>query len=381
MDLDLNALRARIDDINHRMVQLFVERMNVSMDIAKYKLENGLPVLDKERERAILNRMALEAGEPFEDYTQVLFRTLFELSRSYQSGLMANENALTGRIEEALKNTPTLFPRRAVVACQGVEGAYSQQACDKLFPHAEIVYVQSFEGVFQAVEQGLCRYGVLPIENSSFGSVGAVYDLMKRHKFSIVRGTRLRIVHTLLCKKGESIEGIREVFSHEQAIGQCGEFLKAHPKIKVTVCANTAMAAKMVAESDRDDVAAISSRQCAELYGLQILSEGIQDNDNNFTRFICISRGLEIYPGASKISLMMTLPHSPGSLSGMLSRFSMLGINLTKLESRPIPGKDFEFMFYFDLEASACAEPVLKLLCELQNNPGTFVFLGNYIDA
>ncbi len=381
MDLDLNALRARIDDINHRMVQLFVERMNVSMDIAKYKLENGLPVLDKERERAILNRMALEAGEPFEDYTQVLFRTLFELSRSYQSGLMANENALTGRIEEALKNTPTLFPRRAVVACQGVEGAYSQQACDKLFPHAEIVYVQSFEGVFQAVEQGLCRYGVLPIENSSFGSVGAVYDLMKRHKFSIVRGTRLRIVHTLLGKKGASIEGIREVFSHEQAIGQCGEFLKAHPKIKVTVCANTAMAAKMVAESDRDDVAAISSRQCAELYGLQILSEGIQDNDNNFTRFICISRGLEIYPGASKISLMMTLPHSPGSLSGMLSRFSMLGINLTKLESRPIPGKDFEFMFYFDLEASACAEPVLKLLCELQNNPGTFVFLGNYIDA
>lgn len=381
MDLDLNALRAKIDDINHRMVQLFVERMNVSMDIAKYKLENGLPVLDKERERAILNRMALEAGEPFEDYTQVLFRTLFELSRSYQSGLMANENALTDRIEEALKNTPTLFPRRAVVACQGVEGAYSQQACDKLFPHAEIVYVQSFEGVFQAVEQGLCRYGVLPIENSSFGSVGAVYDLMKRHKFSIVRGTRLRIVHTLLGKKGAAIEGIREVFSHEQAIGQCGEFLKAHPKIKVTVCANTAMAAKMVAESDRDDVAAISSRQCAELYGLQILSEGIQDNDNNFTRFICISRGLEIYPGASKISLMMTLPHSPGSLSGMLSRFSMLGINLTKLESRPIPGKDFEFMFYFDLEASACAEPVLKLLCELQNNPGTFVFLGNYIDA
>lgn len=379
--MDLNELRARIDDINHEMVRLFVERMNVSMDIAKYKLENGLPVLDKERERAILNRMALEAGEPFEDYTQVLFRTLFELSRSYQSGLMQNDNALVDRIETAAKNTPTLFPRRAVVACQGVEGAYSQQACDKLFPHAEIVYVQSFEGVFQAVEQGLCRYGILPIENSSFGSVGAVYDLMKRHKFSIVRSTRLRIVHTLLSKKGTPIEGIREVFSHEQAIGQCGEFLKAHPGIKVTVCANTAMAAKMVAESDRDDVAAISSRQCAELYGLQILSEGIQDNDNNFTRFICISRELEIYPGASKISLMMTLPHSPGSLSGMLSRFSMLGINLTKLESRPIPGKDFEFMFYFDLEASACAEPVLKLLCELQNNPETFVFLGNYIDA
>ncbi len=379
--MDLNELRIRIDDINYRMVKLFAERMNVSMEIARYKMENGLPVLDRERERTILNRMALEAGEPFEDYTQVLFRTLFELSRSYQSSLIANENVLAERIGDALKNTPTLFPRRAVVACQGVEGAYSQQACDKLFPHAEIVYVQSFEGVFQAVEKGLCRYGILPIENSSFGSVGAVYDLMKRHKFSIVRGTRLRIVHTLLAKKGASLKNIREVFSHEQAIGQCGEFLKEHPEIKVTVCANTAMAAKMVAESNRDDVAAISSRQCAELYGLSILSEGIQDNDNNFTRFICISRALEIYPGASKISLMMTLPHCAGSLSGMLSRFSMMGINLTKLESRPIPGKDFEFMFYFDLEASVCAEPVLRLLCELQNSSDTFVFLGNYIDA
>ncbi len=379
--MDLNELRVRIDEINHRMLQLFTERMNVSMEIAQYKLENGLPVLDKGRERAILNRMALEAGEPFEDYAQVLFRTLFELSRSYQSSVITGENALADRIKAALDNTPPLFPRRAVVACQGVEGAYSQQACDKLFPHAEIVYVQSFEGVFQAVEKGLCRYGVLPIENSSFGSVGAVYDLMKRHKFSIVRGTRLHIAHTLLGKKGVPLKGIREVFSHEQAIGQCGEFLKAHPDIKVTVCANTAMAAKMVAESQRDDVAAISSRQCAELYGLEILMEGIQDNDSNFTRFICISRELEIYPGASKISLMMTLPHSPGSLSGLLSRFSMLGINLTKLESRPIPGKEFEFMFYFDLEASVCAQPVLKLLCELQNNPETFVFLGNYIDA
>ncbi len=379
--MELDALRMKIDDINHQMVKLFVERMNVSMDIAKYKIENGLPVLDKERERSILNRMALEAGEPFEDYTQVLFSTLFELSRSYQSSLMANENVIADRIKGALNSTPALFPRRAVVACQGVEGAYSQQACDKLFPHAEIVYVQSFDGVFQAVEKGLCRYGILPIENSSFGSVGSVYDLMKKHHFSIVRSTRLRIAHALLAKRGVGLKNIREIFSHEQAIGQCSEFLKSHPEIKVTVCANTAMAAKMVSESNRDDVAAISSRQCAEIYELEVLSESIQNSDNNFTRFICISRELEIYPGASKISLMMTLPHSTGSLSGMLSRFSMMGINLTKLESRPIPDKEFEFMFYFDLEASVCSEAVLRLLCELQNNPGTFVFLGNYIEA
>ncbi|MFV0497348.1 MAG: bifunctional chorismate mutase/prephenate dehydratase [Candidatus Fimivivens sp.] len=379
--MDIDALRVKIDDINHRMVKLFVERMNVSMDIARYKAENGLPILDKERERIILNRMAIEAGEPLEDYTQVLFRTLFELSRAHQSSLMADDNSLAAHIKDTMKNTPQLFPRRAVVACQGVAGAYSQQACDKLFPHAEIVYVQNFDGVFQAVEQGLCRYGILPIENSSFGSVGAVYDLMKKHHFSIVRGTRLQISHTLLAQKGVALQDVGEIFSHEQAIGQCGAFLKAHPKIKVTVCANTAMAAKMVAESSRNDVAAISSRQCADLYDLAVLSENIQDSDNNFTRFICISREPEIYPGASKISLMMTLPHRAGALAGMLSRFSMMGINLTKLESRPILGKDFEFMFYFDLEASVCSDSVLSLLCELQNNPGTFVFLGNYIDA
>lgn len=379
--MDINELRVRIDDINHEMVKLFVERMNVSMDIAKFKAQNELPILDKERERAILSKVAIEAGEPFEDYTQLLFRTLFELSRTYQSSLISNDNIIAKQIDEAVNNTPKTFPRSAVVACQGVEGAYSQIACDKLFPHAEIIYFQNWEGVFQAVEKGLCRYGILPIENSSFGSVGSVYDLMKRHSFRIARATKLRITHTLLAKRGVKLSEIREVFSHEQAIGQCSEFLKENPNIKVTVCANTAMAAKMVAESERREVAAISSKYCSEIYGLEILSEDIQNSDNNYTRFICISRDLEIYPGSSKISLMMTLPHRTGSLSEMLSRFSMMGINLTKLESRPIPNKEFEFMFYFDLEASVCSDAVVRLLCELQNSPDTFVFLGNYIET
>ncbi|MBP0981442.1 MAG: bifunctional chorismate mutase/prephenate dehydratase, partial [Oscillospiraceae bacterium] len=147
------------------------------------------------------------------------------------------------------------------------------------------------------------------------------------------------------------------------------------------VCANTAMAAQMVAESERSDVAAISSKQCAELYGLKVLSDAIQNSDNNYTRFICISRDLEIYPGASKLSVMLTLPHRPGSLSELMSRFSMMGLNLTKLESRPIPGKDFEFMFYFDLEASVLSPSVLRMMDELENGPDTFVFLGNYIEV
>ena len=379
--MELDVLRQRIDTINDEMVKLFVERMQIANDIASYKAQNGLPVLDKERERKILSAMAQKAGEPFEDYTRLFFKNIFALSRAYQCSLLKHDNALAERIQQAVGETEQTFPTSAVVACQGVEGAYSQMACEKLFAYPDIMYFQGFEGVFQAVESGLCRYGILPLENSSYGSVGAVYDLMKKHRFSIVRGIRLRISHTLLAKHGTKLSNIREVFSHEQALGQCSEFLKQHPEIKVTVCANTAMAAKLVAASGRDDVAAISSKHCAELYGLTVLSENIQNSDNNYTRFICISRKLEIYPGASKISLMMAVPHRTGSLSELLSRFSMMGINLTKLESRPIPGKDFEFMFYFDLEASVLVPTVINLLCELQNGPDTFVFLGNYLEV
>lgn len=379
--MELDDLRVKIDKINHEMVSLFTERMKVSVEIAKYKAENNVAILDKERERKILSQVAKEAGEPFEDYTQILFRTLFELSRTYQSSLINTQSALSKKIEAALESTPELFPTRAVVACQGVEGAYSQMACDKIFNHADIMYFQRWDDVFQAVEKGLCQYGVLPIENSSYGSVGRVYDLMKKHSFYIARGVKLRICHTLLANQNTEIGKIKEVYSHEQAIGQCSEFLREHPEIKVNVCENTAAAAKLVAQSGRADVAAISSKNCAELYGLRVLSESIQNSDNNYTRFICISRKLEIYPGASKLSVMMTLPHRPGSLSSMLSRFSMMGLNLTKLESRPIAGKDFEFMFYFDLEASVRSQAVMRLLDELSAGPDTFVFLGNYIEA
>jgi len=377
----LDELRVRIDEINREMVKLFVERMNVSTEIAKYKAANNLPIMDKGRERKILSDMVKCAGEPFEDYTQILFQTLFELSRNYQSSIIGSGGEIAEVINRAVEKTPTLFPTRAMVACQGVEGAYSQMACDKLLPYADIIYFQHWDGVFQAVEKGLCKYGILPIENSSYGSVSGVYDLMKKHKFHIVRSIKLRISHNLLGLKNTDVKNIKEIYSHEQAIGQCSEFLRQHPDIKVHVCENTAVAAKMVAELGRNDVAAISSQNCAELYDLKVLSDTIQNSDNNYTRFICISRELEIYPGSSKISLMMTLPHRPGSLSDMLSRFSMMGLNLTKLESRPIPGKDFEFMFYFDLEASVMAPAVVKMLNDLSNTTGTFVFLGNYTEV
>ena len=376
--MDINELRENIDKIDDEIVKLFTERMKTAEGIAAYKRENNMPVGDKIREREIIARQTRDMDDEMAGYTKILFNTLFDVSRSYQNRRITRDSLLAAKIENALKNTPQLFPQSAVIACQGTEGANSQIACDKLFSRPQIMYMSSFGGVIRAVQNNLCRYGILPIENNVYGSVTDVYDLMKKHQFHIVRSIKLRIHHVLLAKSGVSLSEIREIYSHEQALGQCSEFLSKYPNIKVTVCENTAVAAKYVAESERRDIAAISSKNCAELYGLSILSEDIQNSDNNYTRFICISKELEIYPGANKLSLMFTLSHRPGSLYDLLSKFSALGLNMTKLESRPMPGKDFEFTFYIDMEASVYSKEVINLLAELENSPDQFVFLGSY---
>ena len=354
--------------------------METSLEIAKYKQENAIPVLSDSREKEIMHKISEQIGEPFDGYARLLFNTIFDASRSCQNNYLARKSDLADRIEAALQQTPKLFPKKAVVACQGVAGSYSQAACERLFEVPSIMFFNSFEGVFNAVEKGLCQYGILPIENSSYGSVGAVYDLMQNYNFHIVRGIRQRISHNLMAKAGTKLSDVKEIFSHEQAIGQCGEFLKTLKDVKVTVCENTALAAKMVAESGRNDVAAISSKECLDLYGLELLKKHIQVSDNNYTRFICISKNMEIYPGSNKISLILSLPHVPRSLYHTIAKFAALGINLTKLESRPIPGSDFEFMFYFDLEASVYSPELINLLSELENQPETFVFLGCYTE-
>ena len=269
----------------------------------------------------------------------------------------------------------------ALVACQGVEGAYSQLACEKLFRMPNEFYFSNFEAVFSAIDKGLCDYGVIPLENSTAGSVNKVYDLMMQHDFRIVRSVRLKVDHNLLAKNGVSLSEIKEIYSHEQAINQCSTFLQSLKGVKVIACENTAEAAKMVAQSDRRDVAALASRACIGLYGLQCLASDVQDLGNNFTRFICISKKLEIYPGADRTSLMMVLPHEPGSLYKVLSRFYALGINLNKLESRPIPERNFEFMFYFDLETSVYSPRFTQLMGELKEISEQFSYLGSYSEV
>ena len=217
----------------------------------------------------------------------------FSLSRAYQHRLLGNDAELPKKIAAAIESTPTSSRPRRWSPARGVEGAYSQLACEKLFQAPNILYFSNFEAVFSAIEKGLCQYGIIPLENSTAGSVNKVYDLMLQHEFYIVRSTRLKVDHSLLVRPGTKLEDIREVYSHEQAIGQSQEFLKTLPNAQIIRCENTAQAAKFVAESGRNDVAALASRTCGALYGLTALAESVQDQGNNYTRFICISKNLK----------------------------------------------------------------------------------------
>ncbi len=379
--MDRTELRKEIDRIDDQMVKLFSERMGIAEQIAEFKKANNLPVLDSQREREKLHSILAQTQEEYKEYISTLYTTIFELSRSCQNRRIGLGSDLTDKIQTAVENTPKLFPSEVLVACQGVEGAYSQIACDKLVRNANIKYFNSFDGVFTAIENGECRLGVVPIENSTAGSVNQVYDLMMKHNFSIVRSIRIKVDHNLLVKPGTRLEDIKEIYSHQQAISQCSEFLSKLKDVKVIPCENTAIAAKNVSQAADNSTAAISSRACMKLYGLEAVEEQIQNQDNNFTRFICISKELEIYPGADRTSLLAVLPHEPGSLYKLLSRFYALGINLIKLESRPLPDRNFEFMFYFDLDASVYDPRLMQLCGELSGVCEHFTYLGSYSEV
>ena len=375
----LGEARKEIDEIDGQLSRLVGRRLELAADVLRAKVEGGLPILDPARERAVLARVADGMGPEMEDEARIVFTTLFALSRSRQCAALPDRRGVAAEIAAAIAAGGE-FPSKATVACPGAEGGYSQQAACRMVKFPTILYFKGFEDVFSAVEKGMCDFGVLPIENSKAGSVTAVYDLMARHSFRIARAARLRINHVLLAPKGVKLADLREIVSHPHALAQCANFLAAHPAAKGVPASNTAAAAKELASSGRRDAAVIASRDCAALYGLEILAEEVSDVTSNFTRFICISKNCGICPRANKMSLMMSLGHRPGTLADVLVRFAAAGINLTKLESRPVEGSDFEFRFVFELEASPHDERTMRLLSGLANDPEIehFTFLGAY---
>ncbi len=376
--MKIEDLRKEIDAIDNQLIELFEKRMKTAKSIADVKIKEGLSVTNKERERAIINNLTEKVSPDLSVYTKILYNTLFDISKSYQNKFINQSSDIAEKISYALENTPKMLPQSATIACQGTEGAYSQQACEKLFYNPSIMYFNNFRGVFDAVNLGMCKYGILPVENSVYGSVTQVIDLMSEYDFYIVKSAKIQVNHALLKKKGT--KEIKEIFSHNQAIGQCDKYLKSLKNVKITICDNTAEAAKLVADSDRDDIAAIASPVCAELYNLEIDNAKINNSENNYTRFILISKNMEIYPGADKISFIISASHKPGSLYNLISKFAAVGINLTKIESRPIPGKDFEFMFYFEMSVSVYSEDLVSLLTEFENAPEQFNYLGSYTE-
>ena len=375
--MDMKEIREKIDSLDDKIKEAFEERMALCASIAEYKKAHDLPIFFPAREREIVARLTKDMDSDMATYTKVIYNTLFEVSRSHQTKRISDGGKLSALIKKAAENTPHDLPVTCTVACQGTEGSNSQLAAEKLFSIPNIMFVGNFEGVFNAVAQGFCRYGILPISNNLHGSVTEVYDLMKKHKFYIVKSIKLRVEHVLATKKGTDLKNIKEVFSHPQAIGQCSKYL-ADLGVKVTECANTAIAAKMVAEGDRTDVAAICNPAAVARYGLDTVAENIANSDNNYTRFICISKELEVYPGANKTSIMFTLPHVPGSLFSIIAKFAALGVNFSKIESRPIPGRDFEYMFYLDFDASLYSDGLLETLDVFDSEYDGGSFLGCY---
>ena len=381
--VDLKTVRGEIDQIDEQLVQLFLRRLTVVRDVAMAKRATGGAITDPAREREILTRVSEAAGVENEYAARLFFSSLFAISKARQRNILKGNSPLVAAIQNSVAEFATKpFPTRAFVACCGAEGSYAQQAACRIVKVPTIMYFYNFEKVFEAVEKGLCPYGVLPIENSAAGSVAAVYDQMQKHKFHIVRSHRLKIDHVLLAPHGVKLEDVREIMSHPHAIAQCTEFFRKNPDIKATPGANTAIAAAELAASGRRDAAVIASRACADLYGLDVIAENFQDAAYNYTRFICIAKDLEIYPDANKISIMLSIPHRPGALAEIIAKFSAIDVNLTKLESRPMPGMDFEFRFIFDLEASPNDPAVQHLLSELSQDPEIehFSFLGAYVE-
>jgi chorismate mutase/prephenate dehydratase len=377
---DISELRRDIDEIDDKIAELFLDRMEKMDEVALAKKAEGTSISDPARERNILSRVTNAVGEKHEDAARLLFRTIFGITKARQRVLLNGESEFTKSIKDAIAATGDKFPKRAIVACPGVEGAYAQQAASRMFALPTIVYFNDFEKIFESVEKGLCPYGILPIENSAAGSVAAVYDLMRKHRFHIVRSLKLKIDHVLLAPKGTKLSDVKVIESHPHALAQCSEFFRAHSDIEMKPAINTATAAEALAANKTRGVAVIASRTCADLYGLEIIAERIQNAALNYTRFICIAKNTEIYSDANRIGIMLSLPHKPGSLNDIISKFSAIDVNLTKLESRPVPGMDFEFRFIFEFEASISDPSVLSLLADLAADPeiDRFTFLGAY---
>lgn len=375
---ELQNLRQDIDAIDRQMVELFRRRMDVTARVGDYKRERGIPVLDQERERQVLQNKGELAGEALRPAVVTLYQTIMALSRRQQRDMLGqgadNPGVLRWREAQANARQPVSAPK---VVYQGVPGAYSEQAALDFFgPQVDSNGLEQFEDCFLALREGRADYAVLPIENSSTGAIRQIYDLLTQYECYMVGETTVKVEHCLMALPGASLDAITHVYSHEQGLFQCERYLNAHPNWKQVPQADTAGSAQMVAQSGDLTKAAVCSARAAEIYGLTILARGINHNTQNTTRFVVVSPRLELRPGSDKISTLFVLPHQAGSLHEVLTVFAVHGLNMVKLESRPLPGQSWQYMFFLEFTGAPGDPAVNDALHELAQTTGEFRVLG-----
>lgn len=377
----LDVLRDNIDEIDHQIVHLFERRMAVTRAVGEYKQEIGMPVLDAARERDVIaKKLNMLTNKELQADVVLLYETIMGISRRQQRNLVAEgqENTNFTKIvtDIARARTPVQNPR---VVYQGEPGAYSEMASIRFFGDSvQAKGLEQFEDVFQALKNGEADYGVLPIENSSTGAIRQIYDLMTQYDCFVVGETTVAIQHCLMALPGASLDSIQTVYSHEQGLFQCEAYLNKHPKWNRVPQADTAGSANMVAKSGDPSKAAICSKRSAELYGLEILAEAINSNVNNTTRFVVVSPKMELREGRDKVSTCFCIPHQSGSLHEILTIFAVHGLNMVRLESRPIQGSSWEYMFFLEFTGDVTASGMEGVFRELTQSAEQVRVLGNF---
>ena len=367
--MDLLKVRNNIDEIDDQLHNLIIERMKLSTEVAKCKLEENLPVFHPKREQEIIKRLKELSPKPYQDSVYNIYCQILSESKSLQRKLIADWS------DKNKKETQE--QGEITIACQGVSGSYSSIAAKSLYKNANLSFSNDFNDVFEKVISGECNFGIVPIENTCAGSVTDNYDLLLKYDVVIVKTLTLQVNHCLLAKKGTDIDKITKIYSHPQALSQCSDFFARHSNIEKVPFSNTATAAKFVSESN-ENIGAIASYSAKEQYGLEILEEKIQNQTNNFTRFALIAKKSIDNDKSNVVSIALRLSHNPSTLYNALGAISKRGINMLRLQSRPIPSCPFEFMFYIDFTGNIKDDGVKNALKEIEEQCVFLKILGNY---
>ncbi len=375
--MDLQELRQKIDKIDSQLVELYEERMEVSSEIADFKIATGKKVFDREREKEKIQTVKALTHSEFNSIgVEELFSQIMSMSRKLQYTKLAQKGA---SLRLPFIQIDSLNKENSRVCYQGAEGAYSELATKKFFgDNVNCFHVENFRDAFGALEDGSADYAVLPIENSTAGIVSEIYDLLTEYENYIVGEQIIEIRHCLLGLPGASVSDIKTVYSHPQSLMQSSRFLAEHSSIKQVSMKNNAFAAKKVAEDGDKSQGAIASANAAEVYGLEVLQEGINQADSNSTRFIIVTNQKVYLKSASKISLCLEIPHEAGSLYHIMSHFIYNNLNMTKIESRPIEDRNWEYRFFIDFDGNLEDSGVKNALRGLREEAKLMKILGNY---